>query len=128
MEWRNELSTGNDLLDGEDKEIIRLLNMLLEYRDVSAESNSKFSQLLSTLRIEIAHHFIEEERLMEQNGCPNPKLIEHIKDHILMLLTLAETRYISKEEILYRTIPYLSDKLTSHMTTIDRECIPYLAN
>lgn len=128
MVWTDALSSGNDLIDGEHKEIIRLVNMLLKHRDDPAEPGSNFSQLISALRIEIAQHFIDEERLLDKNGCPTPLLMEHTKDHILMLLTVAETRYIPEGEILYQTIPYLSEKLTAHMRTIDCECIPYLAN
>lgn len=127
MEWSDDLSLRNDHLDDEHKGIIRLVNNLLEYRDGCVEPDNKFSRLLSNLRIEMAQHFVDEERLMEKNGCPNPKLIEHTNDHVLMQLALAETRYIPKEEILYQTIPYLSEKLTVHMAEMDRAYIPYLS-
>ena len=127
MEWGDDLSLGNDHLDDQHKEIVRLVNNLLEYRDDSVEPDSKFARLLSNLRIEITQHFVDEEHLMEQNGCPAPELIEHTNDHVLMLLTLAETRFIAKEKILYQTIPHLSEKLASHMSEIDRVYMPYLS-
>jgi len=127
MEWSDDLSLGNDHLDDQHKGIIRLVNELLEYRDGYVEQNSRFSRLLSNLRIEIAQHFVDEERLMVQNGCPNPELTEHVNDHVLMLLTLAETRFIPKEEILYQAIPYLSEKLISHMAEMDQDYMPYLS-
>lgn len=128
MKWNEELSLGNDLLDDEDKEIVRLLNKLLEYRDEQAGVNGKFSRLLSTFRMEVAQHFVDEERLMEQNGCPARKLFDHITDHMMMLFTLSETRYISNERVIHQTLPYLSEKLSTHMRTIDKACMPYLAN
>jgi hemerythrin len=75
----------------------------------------------------MAQHFVDEERLMEQNGCPNPELTEHVNDHVLMLLTLAETRFIPKEEILNQTIPNLSEKLVSHMAEMDQAYALYLS-
>jgi hemerythrin len=127
MEWSDDLSLGNDFLDKEHKGIIQLVNGLLDYRDGTVEPNNKFSRLLSNLRIEMAQHFVDEERLMEQNGCPNPELTEHVNDHVLMLLTLAETRFIPKEEILNQTIPNLSEKLVSHMAEMDQAYALYLS-
>lgn len=128
MEWDEELSLGNDLLDDEDQEIIRLINALKAYGDSSIGSDSEFAKLLSSLRIEVGKHFIEEERLLKKNGCPASKLNEHIIDHALITLNLSETRYLTEKAVLHQKMPYLSEKLLSHMTTIDRECIPYLTH
>lgn len=127
MEWSDDLSLGNDHLDEEHKAIIRLVNGILKYRDGTVEPDSKFARLLSNLRIEMAQHFVNEEHLMEKNGCPNTRLIEHTNDHVLMLLTLAETRFVANEEILCQTIPHLSEKLATHMAEIDKAYMPYLS-
>lgn len=127
MEWNDDLSLGNDQLDDEDKEIIQLIKQLLEDREYYVGQDIKFARLLASLRVKITNHFVDEERLMEHNGCPIPKLIEHTNDHVLILSNLAETHFLPKGEILNHTIPRLSEKLVSHMITMDHDCIPYLA-
>jgi hemerythrin len=127
MEWNEELSLGNDFLDNEHKGIIRLLNALKSYGDSTFRSDSIISKLLSSLRIEVGKHFIDEELLMKHNGCPISKLNEHTKGHAMIMMRLAETHNVS-EEALHKKIPFLSEMLILHMTKVDYGCISYLTN
>lgn len=125
MEWHEGLSTGNDRLDHQHQDIIQLVNTLLEYRGDFAGPASRLSSLLSNTMITMTEHFIEEEELMDRNGCP--KLDEHAKDHALMVLKLSETHFMPEDEILLERIPSLRDMLAIHLSTQDLECRPYLA-
>jgi hemerythrin len=125
MEWHEGLSTGNDRLDRQHQDIIQLVNTLLEYQSGFAGPTSRLSSLLSSTMITMTRHFIEEEELMDRNGCP--ALGEHAKDHALMVLKLSETHFMPEEEILFERIPSLRDMLAKHFSQRDLECRAYLA-
>jgi hemerythrin-like metal-binding protein len=126
MEWHQGLSTGNDRLDRQHQDIIQLVNTLLEYqRGLATGATSRLSSLLSSTMITMTRHFIEEEELMDRNGCP--ALGEHAKDHALMVLRLSEAHFMPEEEILLERIPSLRDMLAMHFSHQDLACRPYLA-
>jgi len=125
MSWNDGLSVGNDHMDSQHKDIIHLMNMLLKHQSKNTSgSNNEISAILSELRIVLARHFIEEEYLLVQNGCPWAE--EHAVDHAYIVSKLSETDVMDVKEIIGQRIPLLQNLLESHLAVQDIDCRDYL--
>lgn len=125
MAWSDDLSLGNEHMDSQHKDIIRLMNMLSKYQWENVSSIRGLSVLLLKLRIVLARHFIEEEYLLEQNGCP--WFEEHAVDHAYIIKKISETDAMELNEIINRRIPMLQELLESHIAIHDVECRGYFS-
>jgi diguanylate cyclase (GGDEF)-like protein/hemerythrin-like metal-binding protein/PAS domain S-box-containing protein len=69
LEWKDEWACGNDVIDGQHKELVSLGNQLLAaaFRDCSSEDTAR---ALETLIAHIVTHFDSEERILRESGYP----------------------------------------------------------
>lgn len=125
MLWDDDISVNNGHMDNQHKDIIQLMNMLLQYHSENTPgSNGELATLLSKLRIVLARHFIEEEYLLEQNDCPWVE--EHAVDHAYIVSKLSETDAMEAKEIIDQRIPLMRSLLETHLAVQDIECRDYL--
>jgi len=123
IEWSDELSVGNDHIDAQHRNIIRMINRLVESREVSMRSidvNDALTRLMHFMR----EHFLDEEALMRKNGYPH--LEEHMKEHRHFAEKLTELFMVEDDERLRKTIPFLRNWLVGHLATQDMKCRSYL--
>lgn len=123
IEWSQELSVGNDHIDAQHRDIIRMINRLVERRDESMSSVDIADALTSLMQF-MRQHFNDEEALMKKNGYP--RLEEHVKEHMRFAEKLTELFFVEDDELLHRTIPFLRDWLVGHLAAEDMKVRPYL--
>jgi len=123
IEWSDELSVGNEHIDAQHRDIIKMVNRLVESRDQSLNA-SDVSHALTSLMQFMKQHFKDEEEMMRKNGCP--WLDEHVKEHIHFAERLTEIFTTADDDLLRRTIPFLRDWLVGHLATEDMKSRSYL--
>lgn len=89
------LETGNDLIDGQHKELIDRVNKLADSCASSKEKNVAV-QTLDFLMDYTEFHFGEEEKLQEENGYP--QLTGHKAQHAQFVKAVDELRQMLEEE------------------------------
>jgi len=122
IEWSDELSVGNDHIDAQHKNIIRMINRLIESPEGNRRSKDVIDALTRLMKF-MREHFRDEEALMKKNGYPH--LEEHIKEHRHFAEKLMELFLVEDDELLRRTIPFLRDWLVGHLASQDMKCRSY---
>lgn len=87
IEFSEELSSGETVIDAQHKQLIKILNNLISDPQISIHSEF-FSEILNDLMIYSQQHFDYEETLLEKYDYPH--IEEHKKEHNEFLENLAE--------------------------------------
>jgi len=90
--WTDDLHTRNELIDGDHRKLIDLLNVLFEAMD-SAQGNQRMSKAMNDLIAYTGEHFAREEAEMERieyvaalaHKAEHAKLLEQIVELKAML-------------------------------------------
>jgi len=122
IEWSDELSVGNDHIDDQHRNIVQMINRLVENEEVSMRSIDAIDALTRLMNF-MREHFRDEEELMRKNGCPY--LEEHVKQHRYFAEKLTELFVVENDELLRKTIPFLRDWLVGHLASQDMKCRSY---
>ncbi len=122
FEITNELLTGNTLIDTQHKELINIVNNLLD-ACANGEGRAKIAQTLDFLEQYVAKHFADEEKL--QSDSNYPELLTHSNFHKKFKADFAVTAKMLKEEgatirLLSQTNLMIS-KLITHIRTDDKK-------
>lgn len=67
--WNDKFSVENSLLDRQHKQIINMINTLIEY-STSAASANQLHELLDSMTNYFRFHFRDEEKFMKEIGFP----------------------------------------------------------
>jgi len=116
IEWDNSYSVGVVVLDGQHKELIRLINAL--------ENDQAVGPVLDRLAVYVREHFYAEERLMEIAGYPG--LADHRIEHQNFKEWLAGARSdfergaLSPSDVAGGTRKYLTNWLLNHIQVVDK--------
>lgn len=122
-EWTPDLSTGVALLDEQHREIYQWLAELQSAADQERTLFGVYS--LTRLKHYTRAHFAAEEALMKAAGYPG--LAEHAAEHAKFCARLNELQLKSiGQDISRDTVEFLTDWLTSHITTTDMAYVPHL--
>ena len=78
--WKDEFSVGVEELDRQHKQIIEVINSLVDKPRIFFRSNNVSAALIDLTNY-VSEHFLLEERLLQENEYP--ALIEHSKKHTL---------------------------------------------
>ena len=78
MLWKNAYETGNAIVDGQHKELFRLVQQVMD-ADGFANRKEKIEAAMSFLSDYAVRHFTSEERLMQR--CSYPEFAEHKAQH-----------------------------------------------
>lgn len=90
------LVTGNELIDGQHKELIERINKLLILCENDKPAKREAINLLDYLMDYTEFHFGEEEKLQEKIAYPG--LAEHKKKHEELINTVKELREMLEEQ------------------------------
>lgn len=94
-EFTDNLITGNDMIDGQHKELIEKINQLLESIETSKEKRAAVL-MLNYLSDYVDYHFSAEEELQETIGYPGIK--EHKAQHAVLKDTVSDLKAMLEEE------------------------------
>jgi hemerythrin-like metal-binding protein len=119
--WSDNLSTGNQMIDGDHRHLIDLLNEL-QAAMVSGKGNAVLGGILDELIAYTVSHFSREELLMkhihyaeyEMHKAEHEKLIAEVKNFRQRF----ESGSITVSGAVYT---FLSDWLNTHIKTIDKK-------
>ena len=94
-EFDETLVTGNDMIDGQHKELISRINQLLESCE-DGQGKIKAVKMLDYLMEYTDFHFSAEEKLQEEIGYP--QISEHKEQHKAFIQAIKELYEMLQEE------------------------------
>jgi len=113
--WKNEFSVGVEELDRQHKQIIEVINSLIDKPRIFFRSQNVSAALIDLTNY-VSEHFLLEERLLQENGYPT--LIEHSKKHTLYSKRVTEFCKESldrKNEVPNELLIFLTDWWSNHI-------------
>jgi hemerythrin len=124
--WDTNLSIGIKEIDRQHKQLIAMLNQLIELEGVSVDSET-ISDTLTKMTDYADYHFTSEEQFMQEHAYPEYEI--HKKEHVEFMRKTAE---LSLGTMMYKkTIPvelltYLKEWLVEHIMASDRQIKTYI--
>lgn len=124
VEWKEEYSLGDKLIDSQHKSLFAILNDLAEAGPDDKEDAS--FKCLGQMEEYARVHFREEERLMRDNGYPG--LVKHIEEHKEFLRQVEDYKisifssYVPYQDI----VEYLNNWLVEHVLGSDQKYMDYI--
>lgn len=124
VEWKDEYSLGNELIDSQHKSLFAILNDLAESGPGNKEDSS--FKCLGQMEEYARVHFRDEERLMSNNGYPG--LAEQIEQHKVFLRQVEDYKisifssYVPYQDI----VEYLNNWLVEHILGSDQKFMDYM--
>ena len=113
--WEDEFSVGVEELDRQHKQIIEVINSLIDKPRIFFRSQNVSSALVDLTNY-VSEHFLLEEQLLQENGYPT--LLEHSKKHTLYSARVAEfckESLAGKSEVPEELMDFLADWWTNHI-------------
>ncbi|MCK4951777.1 MAG: hemerythrin family protein [Gammaproteobacteria bacterium] len=133
FEWRNEWSTGIEIIDRQHRQLAVMLNKihgLYLNNGGQIDSGQRSNQLHKQLKIfyeKVREHFNDEEDLMLKANYPG--YTEHVRDHLMLLAELKHyIRHIDEEldNINIGTMNSLKTWFIAHIIGSDKEFADFL--
>ena len=126
--WDESLSVGNQRIDNQHKQLIQILNRLINslYTDFD---RVLFSEILSELLEYSRVHFRDEELLLEEKKYP--KLADHHNEHRdfkLELAKICESILQGNTQVNLKLVEYLSNWYVNHICVSDQDYKHYMIN
>ena len=139
MEWNDEFSVSNDLIDSEHQRLFEMVRQIQQDLESGDERKLRVTTLsvLSNIYDHIHNHFLHEEELMSACNIPSEAVTRHKKDHDKWRSHLSRITEQANEMILasedYSLIAVVKilleanlDFLKEHFETFDMELRDYL--
>ena len=95
--WDESFSVGNETLDNQHQNILRMINVLIDNQQ-SNISSEKVTNILDDLMLYVRQHIDYEEVILEQ--LDYPEYSQHKSSHLLLQEQLAELMYGASEQVL----------------------------
>jgi hemerythrin-like metal-binding protein len=127
MTWTRELRVGVEGIDRQHRRLMRLINGVDEVVQESG-SHEQLSSVLNELIDYTKAHFLNEEKLLERNHCPD--IEEHKKAHVHLLEELLDwTKKAEgiKVEDMEEHMVFLRIWFPGHILGVDKKDVAYLA-
>jgi hemerythrin len=127
FEWDQKYSVHVKEIDGQHKELIKLISKLyisINQRKVNEELGGLLDELIKYASI----HFSTEEKYFKKFSYEYT--VEHIKEHhnFTRKITDLQKKYLNKEiEISFELIDFLEDWLIQHLITADQKYVKCFA-
>lgn len=131
--WKSEYSVGDETLDKQHQELIRIMNELysLLQEPPEARNEGRVEFIFGGLADYIATHFAYEEQRMVEARYPYEKLVAHRAEHHELIkkvrryhLAVMDGNQVGLMELM----PYLyNDWLVHHICEQDMDYRPYLS-
>jgi len=120
--WSSRYAVGIEVIDGQHREMLELVNRVLEGLRVGREPDELVEVLRELVRC-TEHHFATEERLMDELGA---KAARHRAEHRRLVESLRRFTDQLDAEALGRGPRFLRQWLLEHIEAIDRPFAAFL--
>ncbi|MBI9079468.1 MAG: hemerythrin family protein [Pseudodesulfovibrio sp.] len=126
IKWNEELNVGVEQVDNQHKELIRIINGLINAVDLGRDKKT-LENVLQKLREYTVFHFNSEEALMEE--VRYNKRGEHINEHARLKRSIKDfQRNLYKHETLTSdmVLEFMKEWLLHHILSFDRELARFI--
>lgn len=129
INWTDQMSVGSDFIDEQHKELLNILNRLMDsmvHRKADDEKE-EIKSILKALTHYTRFHFASEEKLMESIGFPD--LSEHKQIHenfVHRVMEFEENFRNGKFGLDIEMMGFLKDWLVHHIMETDKKYTGYL--
>jgi hemerythrin-like metal-binding protein len=117
--WSENLSSGNNVIDAEHKQLIRIANSLLRAMQEGRGKND-FAKILHALREYTVFHFANEEEFMRSIGYP--ELVKHMEEHNVLKRRVKDFQhsvFVGEKVEFGQLREMLKDWLVGHILSCD---------
>jgi hemerythrin-like metal-binding protein len=118
IEWSGKLSVGVKSIDEQHKQILDMINLMVEYANTDLISEST-TQTLAALERHCITHFGHEEAILIKYNYPDIK--SHIEMHDEFKTKISLFPFVPKEDIALIVVEHLSDWLVNHILKEDMQ-------
>jgi hemerythrin-like metal-binding protein len=118
--WNESYVTGETVVDNEHRELVRIINWIIEHQNL-AQEGKEIERVLAQLVDYAVNHFAHEEELMIESGC-DPHFVQvHVNVHQDFARQVGKMREFpaSQADIEY-LLRFLSSWLAHHILGIDQ--------
>lgn len=119
IEWSDKFSVGISVLDEQHKQLIGMINLLVEFSNESLVSESITKTLRKITQYAVTH-FEDEERIMIEQSYSD--YIRHSAQHTSFIMKIASVHSInimSDDDMSITIVEYLREWLTDHILEED---------
>jgi hemerythrin-like metal-binding protein len=123
FEWSEDYSVHSDLIDGQHKQLFKIIFELFEAIN-NQSTKEKIGETLASLVEYTGYHFGTEENYFKLFEYENAE--EHIREHKKFADKIQELqkRYVSHEvEVSFELIDFLEDWLVTHIHDTDQKYV-----
>lgn len=127
-QWRDEMATGDEEVDGQHKELLRRVDDLLKCARAK-RGNEEIGKLMWFLKKYVRRHFRDEERLQLETGFPGYQA--HKAQHEIFFREVKRLEALHAEQgdntlMIVAAINAMCEWLRNHFNRMDRDLIDYL--
>lgn len=126
--WREEMATGNEVIDGQHKELLRHVDELLKGARAQ-RGNEEIGRLMWFLKKYVRQHFRAEEKLQLECGFPGYEA--HKLQHEIFFREVRRLEALHAEQgentvMIVAAVAAMCDWLRSHFNRMDKVMAEYL--
>ena len=118
IQWKDSFSVGNKSIDNQHKQLITLINILIEANGKGTTSLSLLNEVLRQLVHYSQYHFQLEEAKFRK--FQYPEVAKHIKEHQSFIKKIDSFKKNKSEQLSTEMLGYLSNWFTKHTLESDR--------
>jgi hemerythrin len=126
LQWREQLSVGNDLIDNDHKHLIMLVNQAEE--TLKSKNLKSLKTVLDSLAEYAKFHFSREE--LVATGAGYPRVAQMHESHEALITKLSQVAQQLEQELsdeaAQHFVEFLRDWLISHVIKEDLQMKPFL--
>ncbi len=125
--WTSDLDTGEQLIDGQHRELFRLANELDDVLESGGTDEDVIASAIWSLTDYVVQHFADEEELMAGSGFP--ELRGHKMQHTRLsgeALRLAADYFNGQTIAAARIAPFVASWLQQHILNDDVRIVEHL--
>ena len=128
IHWKQEYSVGVDVIDTHHREMVELINALINNSEGSLAGKKKlFKKIMTSIRNLATKHFKTEEKILSKSKYG--RFEEHKKEHENLAekinLVKSEIAGIKEDNDLFNLTVNLKEWLLSHILLFDKEAHQY---
>ena len=118
--WNESYVTGETVVDDEHRELVRIINWIIEHQSLSDEG-TEVDDVLAKLVNYAVNHFAHEEKLMIQSGCDPHFVKVHVNVHQDFARQVGKMReFPANQTNIEYLLRFLSSWLAHHILGIDQ--------
>jgi len=123
--WDQAFSVGVEEIDQQHKQLVEIINHLIELDGISV-SSERISDTLTRMTEYADYHFTSEERMMQSAGYPGTEA--HKLEHVAFMRKTAEFALGTmsyNQTVPHALVTYLKDWLLDHILVSDMQYKPF---